>query len=187
MVNMYIILLWAVALIASKWIYEKTRKRLAFRAAQRQYGAAKAPRYPHRDPWGYDLYKERLEATKQGHTFRLYDKQYEQLGHTWEEQFFNTKVINTMDRTNIQHIAALKFDDFGVSNRKNPLMGDGIFSSDGPKWKFSRDLIKPTFLKSEVGDVKQMDVHVNRLFDLIPRDGSTVDMQPLLKRLVRSI
>ena len=182
----YVIVVWALCLVVSRWLYQTLQRAAAFRKARRQHGATRAPRYPHRDLWGYDLYNQRQEATKKGHMMKLYDEQYEQLGHTWEEQFFNQKVINTSDMVNIQHVAALGFDNFGKPDRSYAMkfLGDGIFASEGPKWKFSRDLIKPTFSKAEVGDVKGMELHVNHFLDLIPRDGSTIDMQPLLKRLV---
>ena len=183
----YVIVVWALGLLACRWLYQTLQSSAAFRTAQSQHGATKAPRYPHRDPWGYDLYKERQDATKRGHMMKLYDQQYEQLGHTWEEQFFDRKVINTSDMVNIQHVAALGFDNFGKPSRSYALrlFGHGIFASEGAKWKFSRELIKPTFSKVEIGDVRSREVHVNRFLELIPRDGSTIDMQPLLKKLVR--
>ena len=55
-------------------------------------------------------------------------------GRTFEEQFFNTRVINTMEAANIQQVMALSFHDWGKSSSKNvsfsPFLGKGIFSED---------------------------------------------------------
>ena len=50
-------------------------------------------------------------------------------------------VYNTMDPENIKAILATKFEDFGVGPRLDffgPLLGNGIFTSDGPHWERSR-------------------------------------------------
>ena len=44
-------------------------------------------------------------------------------------------------------------------------------------------MITPTFLKAQVENLVAFDVHVQRLLDNIPRDHSTVDLQPLFQRL----
>ena len=115
-------------------------------------------------------------------------RQFELHGKTFEEQFFDTKIINTMEAANIQQVAALSFQDWGKSSAKtassSPFLGRGIFSEDGAFWKHSRDLIKPTFARSEISDVNSLGLFVDRLLDLIPRDGTTIDIQPLIHKLV---
>ena len=119
---------------------------------------------------------------------KLYEGHFELYGKTFEEQFFDTKVINTMEAANIQQAAALSFKDWGkVSSRitsSSPFFGRGIFSEDGAFWKHSRDLIKPTFARVEISDVNSLGIFVDRLFKLIPRDGSLIDIQPLIHKLV---
>lgn len=179
---------WVVILLlASKWLHPKIQRVLAYRTPQRQYGATRAPRYPNRLPWGYDNYKTLREARQQGRMMRYFDQRYHQLGHTWEENTFGRKVIHTIDMTNIQHVLTLQFEDFDRgSSAARFFLGNGIFSSNGAKWKWSRNLMKPTFSRTEVGDIERIKLHVDRLFKLIPRDGSTFDMQPLVKKLVCS-
>lgn len=65
-------------------------------------------------------------------------------------------------------------------------IGDGVFSSDGPVWKHSRTLFKPVFPKGQYANLPGLDVHVKRLLALVPRDETTVDIQPLFQRLVSS-
>lgn len=65
-----------------------------------------------------------------------------------------------------------------------PFLGRGIFLEDGHAWKRSRDLIKPLFKRAELSDVEGFAKFVDRMFALIPRDGTTVDLQPLFQKLV---
>ena len=115
-------------------------------------------------------------------------RHFDLYGKTFEERFFDTKIINTMEAANIQQAAALSFQDWGKSSSRNaitsPFLGRGIFSEDGAFWRSSRDLIKPTFARSEISDVNSLGLFVNRLLELIPRDGSTFDIQPLVHKLV---
>ena len=68
-----------------------------------------------------------------------------------------------------------------------PFFGNGIFSQDGALWKHSRDIIKPLFTRAEISDVDSFRLYADRMFSLIPSDGSTVDIHPLLLKLVRSL
>ena len=121
---------------------------------------------------------------------KLYVQHFELYGKTFEEQFFNAKVINTMEVANIQQVAATSFQDWGVgplrqgSFSSSPFIERGVFSHDGAVWKHSRDLIKPTFSRSEISNLDSLSVYMDRFLALIPRDGSTTDLQPLLHRLV---
>ena len=58
--------------------------------------------------------------------------------NTWNQNFFGTDVIATVDPKNIQAVLATQFNDFalGELRRKNffPLLGNGIFTSDGKTW-----------------------------------------------------
>ncbi|KAL8924228.1 MAG: hypothetical protein Q9208_004192 [Pyrenodesmia sp. 3 TL-2023] len=51
-------------------------------------------------------------------------------------------------------------------------------------WEHSRALIKPGFARMQIADIhlSTFDRHVRRLVDLIPADGSTIDLQLLFPR-----
>jgi len=70
-------------------------------------------------------------------------------------------------------------------NRKmcEPFLGDGIITTDGHAWKRSRQLLNPVFARAQVSELSSFEVHVGRMIQRIPRDGSMVDMQPLCKML----
>lgn len=44
-------------------------------------------------------------------------------------------------------------------------------------------MLRPNFVRSQVGDLDTFETHVGHLIDAIPRDGSTVDLQDLFFRL----
>lgn len=72
--------------------------------------------------------------------------------------------------------------DFGYGLRREiffPLLGDGIFTQDGPPWKHSRDLLRPQFSRQQYQDLAIFREHVNNLIACIPGNGRNVDVQPL--------
>ena len=181
--------LLALGMLTCIYTYKKWSAHAAFRRAQLQHGCQNPPRYPHRDPiWGYDLYRLRKQATKAGHFYQLCDLHFKLHGKTFEELLFGTKVIHTMDPDNIRQVAVNSFQDWGKSSSgrraSTPVLGDGIFTQDGSAWKHSRDLIKPLFTRSELVDLRPLPAYTDRLLGLIPRDGRTTDVQPLLHKFV---
>ena len=67
-------------------------------------------------------------------------------------------------------------------NNWNPFLGDGIFNVDGEKWSMSRHLLRPHFHKERVSDLECFEHHITTLLDLLPKDGSPVDMKSWLFR-----
>ena len=76
--------------------------------------------------------------------------------------------------------------DFGMGPRRwimFPLLGDGIFTQDGPDWKHSRELLRPQFSHRQYQDLELFREHVDNLIQQIPAEGGVVDLQPLFFRL----
>jgi cytochrome P450 len=109
-------------------------------------------------------------------------------GQTSQVELLGDTLIITIDPKNVQTILALKFDDFELGPNRNealrPLLGHGIFASDGTAWERSRALLRPSFVKNRVADMKVYEEHVSELIKLIPADGSAIDLQPLFFRMV---
>ncbi|KAJ5113103.1 N-alkane-inducible cytochrome P450 [Penicillium angulare] len=97
------------------------------------------------------------------------------------------EVITTCDPECIKTILATKFTDFGIGPRESawgPLLGRGIFTTDGPSWQHSRALIRPGFTRSQVSDLETFETHVQALIKCLPTEnGVTVDLQPLFFNL----
>lgn len=92
-------------------------------------------------------------------------------------------VIHTAEPEIVKTVLSTKFDDFALSQRRinavAPLLGKGIFASNGAAWERSRAMIRPSFTRSQVADLDSLETHIENLISAIPRDGSTVDLQPL--------
>ena len=61
----------------------------------------------------------------------------------------------------------------------------GILSQSGNadlvvhRWQHSREMLRPNFVRTQIGDVDMFERHVEHLIQAIPKDGSTVRMQDL--------
>ncbi|KAF7952909.1 hypothetical protein EAE96_006132 [Botrytis aclada] len=129
--------------------------------------------------------KKRVKAVNEGRQMALFVEQFNEIGKTFEENFFGTRVINTIEVPNIQQVSALGFEDYGkpAQNFFKPFLGDGVLSLDGKAWRHSRDIVKPIFSRSELSDVDTLGFHVDRFLALIPTDGSTINLQEPLHKL----
>ncbi|KAI4114096.1 MAG: hypothetical protein LQ338_008053 [Usnochroma carphineum] len=110
-------------------------------------------------------------------------------GHTFQVRSWGKTTIFTVEPKNLQSVLATDFASWGVQPLRlfafEPFVGKGIMCSDGAFWEHSRALIKPSFTRTQIADIhlSVFDAHVSRLVDLIPADGSTVDLQPFFARL----
>ncbi|EUC39308.1 hypothetical protein COCCADRAFT_21391 [Bipolaris zeicola 26-R-13] len=97
----------------------------------------------------------------------------------------------TIEPKNIQAILATQFKDFGlgvVRNRNfSPLLGHGIFSTDGEQWAGARALLRPQFARDQVSDLELEEQHVQHLLQAIPKNANgwtdVTDIEPLFFRL----
>ena len=125
---------------------------------------------------------------ERGDTGATERERFRKYGTTFQANSWGTTCIHTMDVTNIQAILVQLFDNFGVEPMRlhvgQPFIGKGVFSTDGPYWRFSRELIKPMFARAQVANLDALDVHLSRMMDRIPHDGSTLDLQALLKLMI---
>lgn len=87
--------------------------------------------------------------------------------------------------TNPENVRAINLSkDFGVAPMRLPGMeyfcGQGFITTDGETWSYSRKLLKPSFALSNVHSLTTLKGEVDALLEQLPKDGSTVDFQPLL-------
>ncbi|EPS27712.1 hypothetical protein PDE_02656 [Penicillium oxalicum 114-2] len=128
-----------------------------------------------------------LSASKEHRFLALIRGWHQTYGTTFESRMLNRQPVFTIEPRNVQTVLALKFKDFELGYYRNkairPLLGYGIFATDGSKWEHSRALIRPNFNRSQVHDINVYETHVKALIDQIPRDQSTVDLQDLFFRM----
>jgi hypothetical protein len=163
-------------------------KSLRYRFLARSYGCGLPNKYKHKDPiLGIDLFMKRIESMKAGDSLALDKYLFDIYGKTVQTNVFGTNQYVTMDAKNIQTICATEVDKFGSAPMNNapckPFLGDGIITVDGAYWKRSRNLINPICTQAQVAELSTFKGHISRMIRKIPVDGSTVDMQPLLKGL----
>ncbi|OLN96112.1 Cytochrome P450 52A2 [Colletotrichum chlorophyti] len=106
--------------------------------------------------------------------------------------FFGPAEIHTVDSANIQAILATKFQDFDLGSRRieqfRPLLGNSIFTADGPFWEHSRALFRPQFSRDQINDLEKTEKAVKEFFKALPLVGKqdngsiTVDIMPMLFR-----
>ncbi|EED13071.1 cytochrome P450, putative [Talaromyces stipitatus ATCC 10500] len=156
------------------------------RVKRRLHGCQLPPRYPHKDPiLGLDYFLTELKEREDGISWASERNRFARLGRTYEVNSWGNRRIMTMDSQNIREVLGTSFDRFGVQELRLPIsssfMGKGVFTTDGEYWEYSRKLLAPMFSRSQVSDLSAFDVHLDRMFERLPRDGSTVELQGLLK------
>ena len=98
-----------------------------------------------------------------------------------------TDMIQTVEPENLKTMLAVNFKDYGLGDRRKtafiPFLGRGIFTTDGAAWQHSREMLRPNFTRSQVGDLTTFETHVSQLINNLPRNGATVDLQELFFQL----
>ncbi|KAJ4352023.1 uncharacterized protein N0V89_007369 [Didymosphaeria variabile] len=111
--------------------------------------------------------------------------------HTMTVKMVGQTIYWTDDPDNVKAMLAVNFDQWSLGQERiqqmSAYLGHGIFTSEGAAWKRSRDMLRPCFERSQVADVSIMEKHTGRLLQIVPRDGTTVDLQPLLHELTLDV
>ncbi|RPA80792.1 CYP52A18 [Ascobolus immersus RN42] len=98
---------------------------------------------------------------------------------TVQQTVFGHVSISTCDAENIKHVLSTRFEDFALGRRNDhmvPLLGHGIFSTDGEVWKYSRSVVRPHFSKKDIEDFRSIERHFRNLVKHIDaRPGLVVD------------
>ena len=180
--------------LLSLWIFKSVLIQLNAlfrrRSIIKRHGCQQPPKYPHKDPvFGIDLFLRYKRAFQERDFLDLSWRLFKQFGKTFETNRLGVRTIKTMDPRITKFTHATYFDNFGVEKIRSGaeyLWGDGITVVEGEKWATRRKLIKPTFDVVHIANLENRGLaqHVERLMSLIPRDGSTVDLMPLFRRLV---
>ena len=124
-----------------------------------------------------------IKAAKEHRLMSHNRARFLRIGYTTHMKFFFTDLVQTNEPENLKTMMALDFKKWGLGNRRKtafvPLLGHGIFTTDGAAWQHSRELLRPNFVRSQVGDLATFEIHINQLIKVIPKDGSTVNLQDL--------
>lgn len=177
-------LLSIIFLLSVYWLWTKA----VSWHARNKAGCFSPVKYKHLDPfYGFDMMFKKIKHVQSGNLLALDEELFAKYGKTLHTLFLGKNNWMTMDPLVIQVVAATEAGKFGSapSNRKpcGPLLGDGAFTTDGHIWKRSRELLQPVFNRSQVSQLSGLQAHFERFLKHIPRDGSTIDVQPLTQNL----
>ncbi|TVY53944.1 Cytochrome P450 monooxygenase lepH [Lachnellula suecica] len=165
-----------------------TWRSVSYQFAMRKAGCSSPIKSPHKDPFlGLDLFFKLMKATKAGDS-KSVEKHIFAYGKTVQINNWGRKKYMTMDSQIMQAVLTTCADKFGPSPHRHkiggPFLGDGIFTApEGEIWKRTRQLITPVFARAQISELSTLEGHCGRMIGLIPRDGSTIDLQPLLRKL----
>ncbi|KAL0780761.1 hypothetical protein CaCOL14_002096 [Colletotrichum acutatum] len=88
------------------------------------------------------------------------------------------------DPINIEAILSTRFEGFGLGSRRMGLMsllGEGIFTQDGPAWRHSRELLRRQFSRIRASELTAFGEHTDMLLRALEHESqhsAVVDMQP---------
>ena len=183
-------LIWSIVVLYTTYhmfgLLQSTHSR---RKRLKELGCMEPPDYPHKDPiFGLDVFFDNIKNLKNRRFLDGFKTRFDLYGETFRAIRMGTTSIYTNDPKNYQAVHALQFSDYGVQPLRRdatlPFLGEGVFTMDGPFWEHSREIIRPTFARSNVTNLPAFEAHFRKFLELIPRDSSTVDLKPLLYRLV---
>ncbi|KAI1273562.1 cytochrome P450 [Xylaria sp. FL0933] len=176
-------------LLVAYVIFSKIAAQVRAKAVMRKNECQEPPRYAHKDPFfGLDLFLSYKSAFEGRDFLGLNERLFQKYGKTYRAYPLGTPTIKTMNPDITKYVHATYFDHFGVEKIRSGieyLWGDGITVVDGDKWAARRRLIKPAFDVAHISNLENRSLarHVAKLMELIPRDGSTIDLMPLFMRL----
>lgn len=186
------LLLGLLSLALSCILYTKAVRYLAGRRFARQYGCKALKVAPSKDPFlALDLFFQLEKAAKENRFLDRFAKLFQDVGSTFTLNLMGDDLLVTDEPKNIQAVLATQFSDFDIGERRRQnsgdLLGIGVFNADGEFWAHSRALVRPSFTRKQVADLRVFDKHVSTLIDQLPSDGSIVNLQEFFFRLVSKL
>lgn len=138
---------------------------------------------------GMDIAWTSLKHTTDDRAMEFWEMLFTQApakSRTIELTMARQRYIFTADPENVKAILATQFEDYGKGKTFHEawkdFLGDSIFTTDGEKWRKSRNLIRPQFIKSRVSDLDIFETHVKILISQIGGQGQGVDISALFYR-----
>ena len=182
---------WSIILTVVYLVQKKAINR-SRRALIAQHGCQQPSKYPLWDPFfGLDVVYDAIRAIKRKTFLSEKRAHYEAYGYTHRSRLTTYPTISTIQPENIKAVLSTNFDDFeiGTPRRRSfgPIIANSILVADGEEWEHSRAFLKPSFARSQIGDLTTLEYHVRNLIDAIPCDGSTVDLAELFLRYTADV
>ena len=138
-------------------------------------------------PWSLDFIYKSIQATKNNRVMDHWSTTFREANsYTVEIHPGGRRMVLTADPDNIKAILASQFDDYGKGDtfrrEWHDFLGDSFFTQDGSKWRDSRQMLRPLFVKDRVADLDLFERHVQRLLPKMGGAGQQVDLASLIFR-----
>ena len=181
-------LLGLVVLVAYK-LFSSIREKRRQHAEAARRGCSPCPVLPRKDLLGITQFRESIRATRAERGPKYVAEKLDSMGkniHTIQVRVLDYDLNVTRDPENARACFSSQSNDFDIGVHRTqswkPLLGVGIFTSQGEAWKHSRALVRPQFTKEQVSDLDLAERHTRDLTNKI-RAGSdgwtqTMDLQP---------
>ncbi|KAF6231018.1 hypothetical protein HO173_010718 [Letharia columbiana] len=182
--------LFVLVAFCSFWIYRYVLRAAKYRA-DIEFGRLNDCQPPafilsYKWPLALDIVKRGFKAGRQKKLLSLFTEYFDQLGPTVELTILGGIGFATMDPENIEAVLSTHFEDFHLGPRNKAMMamiGEGIFTQDGPAWKHSRELLRRQFVRMQYQNLEGFREHVENLVDTVNNSPGIVDLQPYFYRL----
>ena len=137
---------------------------------------------------GLDLFSRYMNAFKAGQFLDFNKEMYDKFGKTFQSNRFGTRIIRTIDPEVSKAVHATYASKFGLQPLRyeaaKNLWGNGIIVVDGEHWQHGRAMMRPSFEVVHLANFDRLRKFSEKFLSLLPRDGSSIDLMPLFKRLV---
>ncbi|KAF2726017.1 putative P450 monooxygenase [Polychaeton citri CBS 116435] len=171
-------------------IVTKINIAIARRSLAKSRGCLPAKQYP-QNPllFGLDTFNKNIKQIKAKRALEWTQERFDIANaQTYSMVVLGRKIFMTTEPENLKTIQAVDFKKWGFGRRRKlgfrPLLGEGIFTTEGKQWQHSRDMLRPNFVRSQIGDIDTFERHVASLIAALPQDGTTtVDLGELFFRL----
>lgn len=158
------------------------------RAMKREKGVMEAQWIPQWEYfYGLHEFFENMKAVREHRLLEYLHQRFQRVdAKTIQMTVLGRHAHQTIEPENLKTIQATEFKKWGLGRRRKvgfrPLLGDGIFTTDGHEWQHSRDMLRPNFTRSQVSDLATFETHVSHLLAAIP-NNTVVDLSELFFRL----
>ncbi|XP_014554309.1 hypothetical protein COCVIDRAFT_39745 [Bipolaris victoriae FI3] len=131
--------------------------------------------------FGLDFIVQNIRAFHRNGFLDLLRSRHAAYGNTFSARALARRGVFTIDPENVKTVLAGRFQDYCLGDRPpimGQLLGKGIFVSDGEDWSHSRALLRPSFVKDQIADLRLIDGHIEDLLKLV-HNNQLVDLQHL--------
>ncbi|KAI1213781.1 cytochrome P450 52A11 [Annulohypoxylon truncatum] len=171
-VSIRFVLLFLGAVLALRMVYNSIDENNRLR----RLGAPGVTKVKSALPFGLDVVIGQVKATMNHKNYEFF---LSLLGdapfYTKESRLLRRRIVMTAEPENIKAVLATQFADFGKGaqfhEEWSEFLGDSIFTTDGPLWHTSRQLLRPQFSRERISDLHCFESHLETFFKAVANGG----------------